>query len=61
MSDKSSRRSEKRKTGKATYKFYDEYGKQITFNTATWEEARQLAKPRGLSHVKPRKSKKSGG
>ena len=58
MSDKSSRRTEKRKTGKATYKFYDKYGKQITFNTATYQEARGLAKARGLSHIAPGKGRR---
>ena len=48
------RRRQKSKTGKANYEFYDKYGKKITFNTATWQEARQLAKPRGLSHIKPK-------
>ena len=58
---KGDRRSEKRKTGKVTYKFYDKYGKTITFNTSTYDEARRLAKPRGLSHIPPRKTKKLGG
>lgn len=52
---KGERRAERKKTGKVTYKFYDKYGKEITFNTATYEEARGLAKARGLSHINPDK------
>lgn len=54
MGDKTERRSQKRKTGKADYYFYDKYGKKIIFNTTTYSEARALAKPRGLSHIKPK-------
>lgn len=58
MANKSSRQSEKRKTGKVTYTFYDKYGKSITFNTATYSEARGLAKSQGLSHVQPSKKRR---
>lgn len=52
------RRVARKKTGKATYSFYDKYGKKITFNTATYQEARGLAKAQGLSHIAPGKGRR---